>query len=58
MRQFGLAGTGGGSDLGQANNPLPVDAYARMVRGLLDAGVSKEDLRRLIADSPADLLGI
>ncbi|WP_255405387.1 hypothetical protein [Sinomonas sp. R1AF57] len=30
-----------------------MDAYARMVRGLPDAGVPKEDVRRLIADNPA-----
>lgn len=47
-----------GSDLGQANIPLPADAYQRMVRGLLDAGVPKEDVRRLSADNPADLPGI
>lgn len=47
-----------GSDLGQANNPLPVDAYARIVRGLLDAGLEDKDVRRLVADNPADLLGI
>ncbi|WP_413250215.1 hypothetical protein [Sinomonas flava] len=58
VKAAGVENTLLGSDLGQANNPLPVDAYARMVRGLLDAGVSKEDVRRLIADNPADLLGI
>ena len=58
VKAAGVESTLLGSDLGQANNPLPVDAYARMVRGLLDAGVSKEDVRRLIADNPADLLGI
>lgn len=47
-----------GSDLGQANNPYPVDAYARIVRGLLDAGVPRGDVRKLINDNPADLLGI
>ncbi|WP_430297774.1 DUF6282 family protein [Sinomonas sp. B1-1] len=58
VKAAGVENTLLGSDLGQANNPLPVDAYARIVRGLLDAGVSKEDVRRLIADNPADLLGI
>lgn len=38
------------------NNPLPLHAYARIVRGLLDARVSKEDVRRLIADNPAHML--
>ncbi|WP_422933022.1 DUF6282 family protein [Sinomonas sp. P47F7] len=58
VKAAGVENTLLGSDLGQASNPLPVDAYARMVRGLLDAGVSKEDIRRLIADNPAELLGI
>ncbi|MCU1596681.1 MAG: hypothetical protein JWQ47_420 [Glaciihabitans sp.] len=47
-----------GSDLGQANNPYPIDAYSRIVRGLLDAGLPKADVRKLINDNPAELLGI
>jgi hypothetical protein len=35
-----------------------VDACARLVRGLLDPGMSKEDMRWLIADNPGDLRGI
>lgn len=47
-----------GSDLGQANNPFPVDAYARIVRGLLDAGLPAESVKKLVNDNPAGLLGI
>jgi hypothetical protein len=47
-----------GSDLGQANNPYPVDAYARIVRGLLDAGLPKSSVRKLVNDNPARLLGL
>ena len=47
-----------GSDLGQSGNPYPIDAYARIVRGLLDAGLPKDAVRKLINDNPAELLGI
>lgn len=38
-----------GSDLGQKNNPFPVDSYERVLGQLLDAGVSREDIRKLVA---------
>jgi len=47
-----------GSDLGQQNNPLPVESYQRVLRGLLDAGMDEKDLRRAVADNPAWLLGL
>jgi hypothetical protein len=47
-----------GSDLGQQNNPLPVESYRKVVGRLLDAGVSDEDLRRMVVDNPSRLLGI
>lgn len=47
-----------GSDLGQANNPYPVDAYGRIVRGLLDAGLDHDSVRKLVNTNPANLLGI
>lgn len=47
-----------GSDLGQANNPYPVDAYSRIVRGLLDAGLDSGAVRKLVNKNPAELLGI
>lgn len=54
----GIENTMLGSDLGQKNNPYPVEAYVRIVRGLLDAGLPADDVRRLINDNPADLLGL
>jgi hypothetical protein len=47
-----------GSDLGQQGNPLPVDGYIYIVQQLLDHGVSEKDVRRMIADNPAFLLGL
>src|SRR5581483_2040945 len=47
-----------GSDLGQKENPLPVESYQRILRLLLDAGVDEKDLRRIVADNPAWLLGL
>jgi len=47
-----------GSDLGQQNNPLPVESYRKVVGRLLGAGVGEEDLRRMVVDNPARLLGI
>lgn len=47
-----------GSDLGQLNNPLPVQAYRRIVRGLLDLGVSHDDIRTMISTNPGELLGV
>lgn len=38
-----------GSDLGQKNNPFPIDSYERVLGQLLDAGVSREDVRKLVA---------
>ncbi|HEY4276782.1 MAG TPA: DUF6282 family protein [Conexibacter sp.] len=45
-----------GSDLGQTNNPLPIAAYRKIVGRLLDAGVSEEAVRAVVADTPARLL--
>jgi hypothetical protein len=38
-----------GSDLGQKNNPFPINSYERVLGQLLDAGVSGEDIRKLVA---------
>ncbi len=55
---LGVEATMIGSDLGQAGNPMPVDAYRRLVRGLLDFGVSKADIRTMISINPGELLGV
>jgi hypothetical protein len=47
-----------GSDLGQMDNPLPTDAFRKIVRRLLDRGIRVDDVRRMVCDNPAELLGI
>lgn len=47
-----------GSDLGQMNNPFPVDSFRKMLSKLHDVGVSESDLRKMVATNPARLLGL
>lgn len=47
-----------GSDLGQVGNPLPVDGFVHIAEQLLDHGVSETDLRRMVVENPAFLLGL
>jgi hypothetical protein len=43
------------SDLGQKNNPLPVEAYSTIVRALLDEGLPAEDIRRLVGTNAGEI---
>jgi hypothetical protein len=47
-----------GSDLGQVGNPLPVEAYTEVVGRLLDSGIAEKDVRLMIRDNPARLIGL
>ena len=47
-----------GSDLGQVDNPAPVDSFKKMLGQLHDCGVSERDLRKMVRDNPARLLGL
>ena len=47
-----------GSDLGQVNNPLPIEAYKQIVGKLLDSGVKETDIQLMIRDNPARLIGL
>lgn len=38
-----------GSDLGQKNNPHPINSYERVLGQLLDAGVPPQDVHKLVA---------
>lgn len=58
MKVVGVEHTMIGSDLGQKGNPFPVDAYRKIVRGLLDLGVSNTDIRRITSTNPGSLLGV
>lgn len=46
------------SDLGQQGRPRPVDALLRVAAALLDLGLPERDLRRMVCDNPAFLLGL
>jgi Family of unknown function (DUF6282) len=56
LREAGVGHTVFSSDLGQKGNPLPVTAYRRMVRVLLDAGTAPEDIRAMVGGNAAQLL--
>lgn len=47
-----------GSDLGQMDNPLPTDSFRTIVGKLLDRGLREDDVRRMVAGNPAELLGV
>ena len=47
-----------GSDLGQAGNPFPADSFRKITSRLLEAGMSEREVRMLVADNPAKLLGV
>jgi Family of unknown function (DUF6282) len=47
-----------GSDLGQMNNPLPTDSFRKIVGRLLERGTPEDTIRRMVADNPAELLGV
>jgi hypothetical protein len=55
---IGPENTSLGSDLGQVGNPLPMEAFRRVVGQLLDSGISEKDIRTMIVDNPARLLGL
>lgn len=46
------------SDLGQRDNPLPVDGYIHVIGRLLEHGISAKDVRTMICDNTAYLLGL
>ena len=56
INTVGIDNTMIGSDLGQKNNPFPVDSYERVLGLLLDAGVSTGDVRKLVATNPGRVL--
>lgn len=56
LQAAGIGRTIFSSDLGQQNNPLPMTAYRRMTRALVDAGTSEQDIRSLVGGTAAQLL--
>jgi hypothetical protein len=47
-----------GSDLGQEDNPMPADSFRKICARLLAAGLTEPEVRMLVADNPARLLGL
>ncbi len=47
-----------GSDLGQVDNPTPVEGMRQMIRLLLGLGYAKDDIRLMVRDNPARLVGL
>jgi len=47
-----------GSDLGQVDNPSPIDSFKKMLGQLHDCGIPERDLRLMVRDNPARLLGL
>jgi hypothetical protein len=58
LRAVGPAHTCLGSDLGQVDNPLPVEGYTRILRTLLRAGVGEAELKAVVCTTPARVLGV
>ena len=59
-RQVDAAGpsmTSIGSDLGQVDNPSPVEGFRQMIRLLLGLGYSVDEVRLMVRDNPARLVG-
>jgi hypothetical protein len=46
------------SDLGQMNNPLPTDAFRKIVGRLVERGMPDDTIRTMVARNPAELLGV
>lgn len=58
LRAIGPERSSLGSDLGQAKNPLPSEAFVKIVGALLDAGMSEAELRQIVCTNPARVLGL
>ena len=46
------------SDLGQKNNPLPVDGYAAFLQAMRSRGMTERDVNAMSKENPAKLLGL
>lgn len=54
----GVANSSMGSDLGQIDNPSPVEGMRQIIALLLALGFSDEEVGRMVRDNPARLVGI
>jgi hypothetical protein len=58
IRDMGVEHSMFSSDLGQAGNPLPIDAIGRACDLLREAGFTDEELQVMAVDNPSKFLGI
>jgi predicted metal-dependent phosphotriesterase family hydrolase len=58
IREVGVASTVLSTDLGQANQPAPVDGMCRYIEGLRELGFNEGDIDRMARANPASLLGL
>ena len=54
----GVANSSIGSDLGQVDNPTPVEGMRQAIKLCLALGFSEADVRTMVADNPARLVGL
>lgn len=54
----GVANTIIGSDLGQVGNPSPVEGLRYVIQMLIDIGYTDAEIRAMIGDNPARLVGL
>lgn len=54
----GVENTFFGSDLGQKNNPTPVEGFRLMIGLLLDLGYGEADIRRMVAGNASEFIGL
>jgi hypothetical protein len=47
-----------GSDLGQADNPSPVEGFRKIIRLLVDLGYGDEDIRKMVSLNAMQLAGL
>src|SRR5690606_5663381 len=54
----GVAHSSIGSDLGQVDNPTPVEGLRQAIKLCLALGFSEDDVRMMVRDNPARLVGL
>ncbi|TBC86604.1 hypothetical protein ELH26_35590 [Rhizobium leguminosarum] len=53
----GVDNTFFGSDLGQKNNPTPIEGFRQIIRLLLDLDYAEDDVRKMVAGNAARFIG-
>jgi hypothetical protein len=54
----GVAHSSIGSDLGQVDNPTPVEGMRQAIKMCLALGFSEDDVRTMVRDNPAKIVGL